>query len=533
MGASIILAGLAASYPNPGVYLELDFAQGPVAGSGSLRTAIILGNKTTAGAATNDTVIYGPDTQTPVQVENDVITQFGAGSQLHRAYLRFTAVNKTTSLYFVAVSPSAGAAATLVETLTTTATANGNHRLWIGDQFVDTAINSGDTVTTQATNIVASVNQNTRWAVTAANVAGVITYTAKNLGPEGNWIRGQALITSSGTIGTTTSLTANTFFSSGTTADVNTTALSTILPGKYYYIISCDSDATNVGRIVTQVTSQAQPTTGIRQRVVFGSMDTLANTITVATGINSPRAECVWGSCTDLTPLELAANNAALYALLEAGAPIGVNRKNFSLFPSSTTDQGLWLPQQVGGTNISGAGGRGGVGGAPTVAQVTSALNNGITPITVLQNGQAQLVKRCTTKSTTGSNADYRIRDAHKVSVCDYWGDDAVARTQLQFGGKDILPNQTQGAPPLPAVATTPQLWGNMLKGLVNDYGNQGQWSNPPGVPVVPGSTPADLINSTAIIQQETNPATRMSALFQLSVVNIFDQAAVLAQQIG
>ena len=533
MPASIVLAGLAANYPNPGQFLELDFAQGPVAGSGSLRTAIIIGNKTTAGAATNDTVVYGPDTQTPVQNENDIITYFGAGSQIHRAYLRFTAINKLTSLYYIAVSPSAGAAATLTETLTNAATANGNHRLWIGDQFVDTAINSGDSVTTQATNIVASVNGQTRWAVTASNIAGVITYTAKNLGPEGNWIRGQALISTSGTIATTTSLTANTFFSGGTTADVNTTALATILPAKYYYIILCDSDATNVGRVVTQVTSQAQPTTGIRQRVVFGSMDTLANTITVATGINSPRAECVWGNSTDLTPLELAANNAALYALLEAGAPIGVARKNFSQFPSSTTDQGLWLPQQVGGTNISGTGGRNGVGGAPTVAQVTSALNNGITPITVLPNGAAQLVKRCTTKSVTGSQQDYRIRDAHKVTVCDYWGDDAIARTQLQFGGKDILPNQTQGQPPLPAVATTPQLWGNMLKGLTIEYGNAGQWSFPPGVPQVPGSTPADLINSAAIIQQETNPSTRMSALFQLSPVSIFDQAAVLAQQIA
>ena len=207
--------------------------------------------------------------------------------------------------------------------------------------------------------------------------------------------------------------------------------------------------------------------------------------------------------------------------------------KNFSLFPSSTTDQGLWLPQQVGGTNISGAGGRNGVGGAPTVAQITSALNNGITPITQLQNGQAQLVKRCTTKSVTGSTQDYRIRDGHKVTVCDYWADDAVARTQLQFGGKDILPNQTQGAPPLPAVATTPQLWGNMLKGLTIEYGNGGQWTYPPGVPIVPGNTPADTINSAAIIQQETNPSSRMSALFQLSPVSIFDSAAILAQQIA
>lgn len=531
--ASIVLAGLAANYPNPGTFLELDFAQGPVGGSGSARTAIIIGNKTTAGTASNDTVVYGPDTAVPCQVENDVITLFGSGSQLHRAYLRFTAVNKTTSLYFIAVSPSAGAAATGTITFVNNATALGNVRVWIGDQFVDTTINSGDTITTIATNVAANINTQTRWAVTATSSVGVVTVTAKNLGPEGNWIRYQAQITTNGTIATTVAPTANTQFTSGTTADVNTTALATILPARYYWIVSCDSDATNIGRIVTQVTAQAQPTTGNRQRVIAGSTDTLANAITLATGINSPRCEIVWANATDMTPLEAAANNAALYALLEQGSQYGVFRKNFSLFPSSANDSTLWLPQVVGGTNLSGAGGRNGVAGSPTVAQVTSALNNGLSPISVQTNGQARLEKRITTRSLNGATQDYRIRDAHKVSVCDYWCDDAVAITQLQFGGSDLLPNPQQGQPPPPAIATTPQLWGNALKGLVTRYGNAGQWSYPPGQTVQPGLTPADVINANAVVQQETNPNSRMSALFQLSPVPLADQFAILAQQVG
>jgi hypothetical protein len=241
----------------------------------------------------------------------------------------------------------------------------------------------------------------------------------------------------------------------------------------------------------------------------------------------------VWASSTDQQPLEVAANNCALYAYLEAGAQYGVARKNFSLFPANTTDQALWLPTIVSGTNLPGAGGRAGVGGAPTTAQITSALNNGITPITVLPSGQAQLVKRCTTKSITGAAADYRIRDAHKVTVCDYWGDDAVAITQLQFGGKDLLPDPSIGQPPPGNLAVTPTLWGNALKGLTSNYGNAGQWGYPPGVAVQPGQSPADVINAAAKVQQETNPNTRMSALFQLSPVPIADQFALLAQQIG
>jgi hypothetical protein len=252
-------------------------------------------------------------------------------------------------------------------------------------------------------------------------------------------------------------------------------------------------------------------------------MDTLANTITVATGLNAPRCEIIWGNSTDLTPSELAANNAAIYALLEAGAPVGVARKNFSLFPSTQPDQNIWLIKA----------GRNGVGGAPTTAQITSALNNGITPITVLPNGQAQLVKRVTTRSLNGATADYRIRDAHKVTVCDFWGDDAVAITQLQFGGRDLLPDPAVGQPPPPPIAVTPAIWGGSLKGLVKSYGNAGQWDTPGGQPLANQVDAADYINSRAIIQRETNPTTRMSALFQLTPVSIFDQAAILAQQVG
>jgi phage tail sheath gpL-like len=522
--ASINLVGLGSNFAVPGVYFQLDFAQGPVSGAGSPRYALLVGNKGTAGTATNDTVIYGPDTQTTCQTEADVIGLFATGSQLHRMYLRFVAVNPSIALYFIAVSPSAGAAATVVATFATTALSNGNVRFWVEDQFVDTSISTGDTATVVGANVAASINSQTRWPVTANAVTGAVTLTAKNLGPEGNWIRCQSLITpTTATIGTTTTLTANTFMTGGTTPDVNTTALSTILPFRYYYIVSGDSDATNVGRLVTQVNAQAQPTVGIRQRVFYGSMDTLANTITNATGINAPRAECIWGNSTDLTPAELAANNAALYSLLEAGAAVGVNRKNFSLFPTSATDSTLWLLKA----------GRNGAGGAPTGAQIISALNNGITPINVLPNGVSQLTKRVTTRSLNGATADYRIRDAHKVTVPDWWGDDAVAITQLQFGGRDLLPDPQQGQPPPPPIAVTPAIWGGALKGLVKNYGNSGQWDTPGGQPLPSGQDAADYINAHAIVQRETSPTTRMSALFQLTPVSIADQFMVLAQQTG
>jgi phage tail sheath gpL-like len=517
---SIVLVGLNSAFPNPGTYIEIDFAQGPVSGSSTVRTCLVMGNKTSAGSATVETQIYGPDTQTPCATENDVITLFGTGSQLHRAFLAFTKVNTTTALYFIAVAESAGAQASLTITIANAATSNGNFRFWCGAEFIDTTITSGDAATAIATNVSNSINSQTRWAVTAAPSGATVVVTAKNHGPEGNWIRVQSLITpGAGTIATTTSLTANTYLSGGVTADSVTNALATIKPYRYYYTVVCDSDSANVGAVVTQVTSVAQPTTGIRQRVVSGFVDTLANGITQATGINNPRSEIEWGPALDYTPIELAANQAALFALLEAGAAVGVNRKNFSLFPTPQgNDTSLWFLKS----------GRGGAAVSPTQAQITSALSNGLSPFVNTTAGPAQYIKRCTTRSLNGSTSDYRIRDAHKVTICDYWGDDAVAITQLNFGGKDLLADVQAGQPPPPPIATTPSLWGNELKALVTRYDQAGQWAS-----TVPGVRGGDTINANAIVQQETSPPTRLSALFGLTPVNIADQFAILAQQVA
>jgi phage tail sheath gpL-like len=128
MSASIVLAGLGANYLTPGNYLELLFAQGQAGGATSARDILLIGNKTTAGSAVADTVIYGPDTPVPLQTESDAIALFGAGSELHRGWRAVTAVNTVTTIRAIVVTESAGAAATATITFATTAAANGNVR---------------------------------------------------------------------------------------------------------------------------------------------------------------------------------------------------------------------------------------------------------------------------------------------------------------------------------------------------------------------------------------------------------------------
>jgi phage tail sheath gpL-like len=591
--AAIILVGLSAQTPNPGTYVQVNFAAGPTSGAPAGQKVLIIGNKTSSGTATVDTQVYGPDTSTPAQTESDFITLTGAGSQVHRAWKRFNRVNKTTPVYFVCAAESAGAQATGVVFVTGTATSTGNIRFYYGDDFVDISVNVGDTPTVIAGNIVQAITNNINWAISATNIAGQITVTAKNHGPEGNWIKiavvagpsfapasvtvtdygtvwssGQAVTTSSftvptvangyyykvttagsgttgvsqptwvTTIGSTTSADSNgvvwtcwgtlstqfgvASLGGGATADNYTNALQTILQQTFYDIILCDSDTINIARVVSQVKTQANPTTGIRQRIFAGTVDTLANATTLATAQNFARLELQWANATDITPLEIAANDAAIYSLFEQSGNTGyryVGRCNYSLFPTGNPryqDANYWfIKASLNGPGV-----------APTTTQITSALNNGLTPITILLDGTAQLVKRITSYSLNGSSADYRIRDAHKVAIMDAWAGAAGTIIQQQFGGMDITdpppPGQSPAAaqPPNP-FATNVNVIGNALKDLTEKMGLAGLLQN------------TDATNANAIVQRETNPKNRVSASFDLQTIDIVDQFAVVANQVG
>jgi len=280
---------------------------------------------------------------------------------------------------------------------------------------------------------------------------------------------------------------------------------------RYYYQCLHDSDATNGGLLAAQINSMAQPTVGLRQRMFQGSADTLANEITIATANNSTRAELESALGSDWTPMEIAANNMAIYALFEAsGSGPGPGRHNFSLFPARPGDSSSWfvIPSRSGPAS------------ALTTVQITSALNNGITPLQLISSTAMVISKRVTMRSLNGATQDYRARDAHRVSVPDWWADDAVALTQNNFGGLDIAANPQQGVP-FPANCTCANFWGAALKGLVQSYFQGGQLKN------------LNTILSSMITQQETTPTNRMSNLTPLQMVDLFDQAQLLVLQVG
>jgi len=420
-------------------------------------------------------------------------------------YRRVTAINTETPIYALAVTESVGANATGTITFTTTAAAAGTARVYVGDLFVDTAIASGDTVTTIATNVVASINSQTDWAVTATNTAGVVTVTAKQKGLRGNWLRYSAVILGTG-VTTTVTPTAQTFFTGGTTADSNTTALATILSRRYYYIVSAAEDSTQVAALVSQVNTQALPINAIRQRVFFGSVDTSGNVTTIATTINAARAEVTWLQNSDWPPSELAANSGALYALAEA--PLAF-RCNFDGYGNNVNEQATWkVPAPRSGT-------------VPTRATIKAALNNGISPIGVNANGSTYLVSRITTRSLTGATADYRIRDAHKVTVCDRYADDLGSKLALNYSGKLIGNDPVEGARVPGPNVVTPRVLKAGIDQQTRDYGDLDLLQN------------VDQIIANTIVIRESSPTTRLSARIPLEPVDLDHQNAIAIDQVA
>lgn len=506
MAANIVLTGLTANDAVPGNYIEINWAVGDSGGFQGEYPILLIGNKTAAGDAVVDTQVYGPTSDLPAQTETDVIARTGAGSELHRMWRRAAAVNKETSVFLLAVTESAGAPATLAITWTGTAAAAGSTRIWVGDESVDVAIATGDTPTVIAASAVAMVNAKTYWPVTAANAAGVVTLTAKNRGPRGNFLRGSAAVYGTGVV-TTVAPSVATAFAGGTTEDDYTAALATILARRFYYIVPAANNATGtqLSAVVDQVNAQALPTSGIRQRVLAGSTGTANTATTIATGRNATLAELVWLGEADWTPAELAANQAAVYSLGEAGSK---PRNNWSGYGQDEASQSLWkVPAPRSGY-------------VPTRATIKSLLSNGVSPIGVGAYGRTYLVKGVTTRSLQGGQPDYRIRDRHRVTQLHRFAEDLLAKLVKQFSGKDLGDDLKAGERPADGNLVTPLILRAAVLRLIDDYLSAARFKN------------GDTIKAGTIVQRSPVSANRVEIKIPAQLIDILDQTAVAIDQL-
>lgn len=499
----INLLGVPDNDPTPNLALiENRYAQGASVSSGSADEIVLLGNKLASGSAL-DGYLYSPTSMTPVRTSDDCAAMFGRGSELHRMYLAVRKVNKNVGIHCAPFAESAGAKATLAIKVTGTATASAAFRVWIGIEFVDVSIVLGDTPTDMAQSIADAINSKPDWAVTATAATDTCTVSAKQKGPRGNQLVGCAQVQGTGSgVSVTPNMDVN--FTGGTTADDVASALLALGSNHLYYIVSAANDATNANKVLAHVNSQAEPSQGNRQRCVFGSTDSVGTVVALSTALNGPLAELQHLHLSEMTAGELAAHSAGVFQLVEAS--FNASSLNLSNYGLSPTTQPTWaVPAPRRNAKL-------------TANEVKTLLNSGVTPIQPTAGGRTMLVKRITTYFLNGPVADYRCRDAHKVTVTHKFSERLATKFVAQLSNKTIVRDALPGERILQGTVSRVQVQ-SLIFSVIDEFDALGVLTNV-----------ADIKAGTLVVFEPGNP-NRISDYIPLQSAPILDQLATVVAE--
>jgi len=420
---------ISASNKTPGIYLELVFGVGPVSAADAPRIVCLVGEMLATGTATADTPIA-------VTSESDAITYFGQGSEIHRMVRAAFAVDASAVLWCTPLTPPAGGTAA---TSTITAggggpsTADGTITITCVGESTSVLIPSGSTLTAAAALVAGAINAMPNWPVTASPAVGVVTITARHKGLRGNLIN----LASSGTTTGITWTHASGHLTGGLGSDTLTTAQANMATMRFHLIAVAHNVLAELQGWRTHVQTAAGPLVGIRQAVVAASIDTLANSTTLAVGVNESRVQIVWHNAADDLPGEIAAAVAARRAYLE------------SIDPASPMSM-------QHGTSVPGLHVQPSLANRPTGTQITSALNNGLTPLVASRAGVLYVVRSITSRSQdVNGQPNYAVLDTAKVTVPDYFADQLQVNWPAYVAQNPKLgPDPTDDVAPDPGVAT-------------------------------------------------------------------------------
>lgn len=270
----------------PFVYVEFDptrAAQGPAI----LRyKTLLIGQRTSAGSIAQKVL--------KLITSADMASEyFGPGSMLHCMAKSYFANNKITETYAIALDDSGtGVAATGTFALTGPATADGTMVFYVAGTRFAIAVTSADTATDVGDALAAAINADTSLPVTAANVTGTVTLTAKNKGESGN------------DIDMRTNYYANEVYPAG--MGNTTTAMSSgannptlqdvidVLGDTWYNIIICPfNDTTSLGAIETELADRFGYLRMIDGLYITSKTGTVGTLSTFGNLRNSPHVVCM------------------------------------------------------------------------------------------------------------------------------------------------------------------------------------------------------------------------------------------------
>lgn len=502
---ALALTGLTTGNPTPGAFFEIRFAQGQVQGSTSLKKVLFIGEKTSAGTATENTIVY------PLTSELDAITLGGTGSKIHRAFKRFSQVCKSALCYAVFPTEGSGTNASGTITLATQTTSLQVLSITVCGETISVAIPSGTTAIAAATLAVAQINLQTHWPVTAANGTSdspVITMTARTDGTDGNHIRFRCSISS----GAMTATASGGTLTTGATDGVLTTALTAILPDRYNYIVPCINPTTTsdarIGALVAQVDAQLLPITGIRQQVIVCSNASVSNAATFAAAANGsnnkPEVQTLWQKNSEWEPYEIAAHFAGVRFNSETGADPGVSYDGYGQLANDK-----WLvPKPYLDSD------------RPSSSDIQTALSGGLTPIAVNAQGKTYVVMSCT------SSTDVRVRDTCKVTVAYQFVDDLAARHAAMWSRAKVQDDPVNdNNQPAANVATPKRVKDYTIAPLYMDYAKRSLLDSDKTLDSVNGDIVACAVGIDTIVK------TRINAQIPIHVTSLFHQFAALVSE--
>ena len=486
---SVVIPGLATSRKTPGVYMNVILGGAPSSPAQQAIKILLMGNKMgTAVSGSAPTIALPAGTQadaTPVALasSDDAATYFGLGSEVHVMARAVFAQYPDATVYGISVAEGGGSYASVVCTFATTATAAYTIRVRACGEVIDVAVASGDTATAIGTAVCTAVNAVTWLPYYAQYVLGAVTFTAKCNGPRGNDLAvllsfvsssgTETLITTSSTAspGATTGImsgggaSGNLYrFTGGTTQDSFANAIAAIVPTRYHRIVGACTDATNIGRISTHVTSQAAVTAQKREQFICATLASSGTATTLATGVNAARGQVCW-HYNSLVPACMVAAQVA------AARVIGDSFAGGSL-PGEASDPGANLT----GVQLATVPMQYHIDDQPTDTEIESALNNGMCVIgaSLARPGYGVVVRSITSLSLVNGLQNYAVLDTGYVTVCDYVADGEQSALGSRYAGFKLGANDSNGDPPKAPLVTTPQQIRASVLADLKGYESQG-----------------------------------------------------------
>lgn len=371
------------------------------------QSVLIVGQRTAEGAT---------PALTPVDIfsGDQAATCFGAGSLAHIAAVAAMTANRYVALTVIALDDDKAAqpSKATVE-LTGTATTPGAYALFIGNERVNVAVNTGDTAAQVAARFEAQLKQLPELPVTAKATDAKLALTAKNKGAAGNGI---VLSQLAQVAGVTAKITA---FAGGLNDPDIAPALAAVFGAKYNLYATCWPTEASLTKLRTHLDSisgamEQRPAVG-----VAGTSDTLSAATTLAGKIDSGRITLGWHRSSVCLPAQIAGAYAAVIA--------------------SETDPARPLNTlALTGLDVTP------ITAHPGRTEQENALHNGVTPFEIGPGNTVQIVRSIMTytKDAQGMD-DPSLLDITTIRSLDFARKAWLQRVSLRFPREKLVAKKT------------------------------------------------------------------------------------------